>query len=187
MLLTLCKCKIQIWFLSEKWHHFLTFPVLLISWFRSSAENRGLENIDISWISYVSCFCWPHVYHRILTSADIQKGVWTALYVSPACFPCPQCFMVILIEFPVETESPLVLWEDCTPKMSARRYSELWCGGEVAQMQSIQQTGFLGIRQGKKKHAAGLRCLFPVWFLLSHTQGKACGSVHYPSRLREQQ
>lgn len=98
--------------------------------------------------------------------------------------------MVFLIEFPIETESPLVLWEDCTPKMSDRCYSELWCGGVVAQMQSIQQTGFLGIRQGVKKPpicaAVGLTCLFAVWFLLSHAHGKACGSVCYSSRLRQQ-
>lgn len=72
--------------------------------------------------------------------------------------PCVQCFMVLLIEFPIETESPLVLQDDCTPKMSARYYSELWCGGVVAQMQSVQQTGFLGIKQGMggKKYAVFL-------------------------------
>lgn len=59
--------------------------------------------------------------------------------------------MVIRIELPIVTESPLVLREACTPKMSDRYYSELWCGGEVAQTQSIQQTGFLGIRQGEEK------------------------------------
>lgn len=74
------------------------------------------------------------------------------MYVSPACSPCPQCFMVILRESPIESESPVVLQEDCTSKMSARYYSELWCGGKVAQTQSIQQTGFLGIRQGLKKN-----------------------------------
>lgn len=73
--------------------------------------------------------------------------------------------MVFLIEFPIETESPLVLWEDCTPKMSDRCYSELWCGGVVAQMQSIQQTGFLGIRQGVKKTPFALLLDWPVFSL----------------------
>lgn len=75
--------------------------------------------------------------------------------------------MVILIEFPIETESPVVSQEDCTPKMSARYYSGLWCGGEVAQTQSIQQTGFLGIRQGVKKNQTFVLLLDCTVFSLS--------------------
>lgn len=87
--------------------------------------------------------------HHLISRKEFGQLCMYHLHVST----CPQRFMVFLIEFPIE--SPLVL--DCTPKMSDRCYSELWCGGVVAQMQSIQQTGFLGIRQGVKKNPH-LRC-----------------------------
>lgn len=57
-----------------------------------------------------------HIYHRILT--DVQKGAWTVVYVLPACHPGPQCFMVILLVFPLEPERP--------------RRVTLWCGDEAA-------------------------------------------------------
>lgn len=123
--------------------------------------------------------------HQLISRKEFGQLCMYHLHVSP----CPPCLMVILIEFPIETESPLVLWEDCTPKMSARYYSELWCGGEVAQAQSIQQTGFLGIRRGVKKTicaAVGLRCLFPLWFLLSHTQAHTWKSLWHCALLKAQ-
>lgn len=83
--------------------------------------------------------------HHPISRKELGQLCMYHLHVSP----CPRCLM--LIELRIETESSLVLREDCTPELSARYYSELWCGGEVAQTQSIQQTGFLGIRQGKKK------------------------------------
>lgn len=76
--------------------------------------------------------------------------------------------------------------------MSARYYSELWCGGEVAQMQSIQQTGFLGIRQGEKKKmfvrlvdCAVFSLSDFCWVTHKHICRKACGTVHSSSRLRQ--
>lgn len=63
--------------------------------------------------------------------------------------------MVILIELPIDAESTVVLLEDSTPNISGSPCSELWCG-DVVQMQSIQQTGFLSIRQGMKKNPFAL-------------------------------
>lgn len=156
----------------EKFNHVLSSRKFLINRFRTYEQK---------FLFIISHVFVDHIYHRILTSPDIQKGSWTALYVSTACFPWPQCFMVILLESPIESESPVVLQEDCTPKMSARDYSELWCGGEVEQTQSIQQTGFLGIRQGLKKICAAvwLLCLLPVSY--KHIRGKACSTVRYSS------
>lgn len=104
--------------------------------------------------------------HHPISRKELGQLCMYHLHVSP----CNQCFVVFLIEFPLETES-----SSPTKRLYTRYYSELWCGGDVAQMQSIQQTGFLGIRQGGEKKkpqlhcclsALSLRCLI----LLSHTR-----------------
>lgn len=119
----------------------------------------------------MSCFCQSHVYHRVLTTADTQKGVWTALYVSSACYSCPQCFMVILIEFPIESESPLVWQEDSTVKCLPDTIQN--CGVEMKQHKhnpSSRQAFWVLQRELKKKKKKRLCCCLaalPFPFLIS--------------------
>lgn len=122
--------------------------------------------------------CVDHIYHRIVTSVDHQKGVWTALYVSLRSFPYALCatwcfFQISHQIFPQSFEKTV------DPECLTDTVSQLWCSDVFAQMQFIEQTGSLGIRWevGKKKRkkkkitaAVGRCCLSAVSFLLSHMQ-----------------
>lgn len=132
-----------------------------------------LWSIDLGNQTSSICHVVDRIHHRILTSPDIQKGSWTALYVSPVCFPCPVCSMVILIVSYRTWKS-----DSLAKRLSIKVDSEL-CGGEAEQIQSIQQTGSLGIRHRLKM----CYCLIALSSLVTaepHTNMEtACSTVCY--------
>lgn len=52
--------------------------------------EAGLMIRHVMVTSVVCVFLLLRVYHRLLTSPSIQKGVWASLYVSLECSSAPQ-------------------------------------------------------------------------------------------------